>query len=37
FDDGTFRPGEEVTRAQAAVFITNILDAMMPAEADSRM
>ena len=28
FPDGTFRPGELVTRAQAAVFITNILDAI---------
>jgi hypothetical protein len=39
FDDSTFRPGEEVTRAQAAVFISNILDAMGEAapEADSRM
>ena len=37
YDDGTFRPGKDVTRAEAAVFISNILDAMMPAEADSRM
>ncbi len=28
FPDGTFRPGELVTRAQAAVFISNILDAI---------
>ena len=28
FDDGTFRPGENVTRAQAAVFVSNILDAI---------
>jgi hypothetical protein len=28
FPDGTFRPGELVTRAQAAVFIANILDAI---------
>ena len=37
YDDGTFRPGKDVTRAEAAVFISNILDAMIPAEADSRM
>ncbi len=28
FPDGTFRPGELVTRAQAAVFISNIIDAI---------
>ena len=28
FPDGTFRPGDLVTRAQAAVFISNILDAI---------
>lgn len=28
FPDGTFRPGDLVTRAQAAVFISNIIDAI---------
>ena len=28
FPDGTFRPDELVTRAQAAVFIKNLLDAI---------
>ena len=28
FPDGTFRPDELVTRAQAAVFITNIINAI---------
>ena len=32
FEDGTFRPGEEVTRAQAAVFISNIIDAIEAAQ-----
>ena len=28
FSDGTFKPGDLVTRAEASVFISNILDAM---------